>query len=229
MRIRLPKINQKAFLRLRSGPWAGLYPTYVEGLDASSLSVAQPMFGAELVPLPVNEEVYVEWVEGGERFAFPTYVIGHAKQVVPIVTLARPKPDVVQRHQQRDYVRLDATLPMAYAALPEPGEEVPDAPAAEGEPEPLQYLGSRTLDISGNGAQIVTHQVLPVGCKLVMKLDLQGEELEIGAEVVRLADQPGSTEARLGVRFTEMSERDRERIVRFIFNEQRSRRQKGLL
>lgn len=227
MRLRLPKINQKAFLRLRSGPWAGLYPTYVEGLDATSISVAQPMFGADLVPLPIDEEVVVEWVDAGERFAFPCQVIGRTMQVVPIVMLTLPQPGMVKRHQQRDFVRLDATLPVVYARLPE--LESTGSTTADEEPQALQYLGSRTLDISGNGAQIVTHQVLPIGSKLVLKLDLQGEELEIGAEVVRLADQQGSNEAWLGVRFTELSERDRERIVRFIFNEQRTRRQKGLL
>lgn len=220
--MRLPKINQKVSLRIPQGAWEGLYSTYVEGIDQGTLTVAPPMYRGVNVPLLRGEEVMVEFIEGGERLAFPTRVLGHFTQVVPILSLELPAPGSIRRHQQRDFVRLDANLPISFALLP---DEEPE----KGEETERVFHRGRTMDISGSGAQIVTKEVYPVGTKVELILHLPGAEVTIEAEVVRLAEHPTPTEAWLGVRFIKLDERDRERIVRYIFSEQRSRRQKGLL
>lgn len=220
--MRLPKINQKVSIRITTGPWAGRYSTYVEGLDQRVMTVAHPMYGGSNVPLPVGEEVLVEFMDGKDRLVFPTRVLGHDTQVVPILSLALPAPGEVRRHQQRDFVRLDANIPISYALLSdEKSDEAGETAKA--------FLRGRTMDISGSGAQIVTQEAYPVGTKLELILHLEGTDLILEAEVVRLAGQPNPREVWLGVRYTRVDERDREKIVRFIFSEQRLRRQKGLL
>lgn len=220
--MRLPKINQKVSLRVLDGAWKGLYSTYVEGMDQQTFTVAHPMFGGANVPLHVGEELEVEYIDGGERLHFPTKVLGHFTQVVPILSLAMPAPGSIRRYQQRDFVRLDANLPLQYAVRS-------NEPAAEGQEAEKRFQRGRTMDISGGGAQIVVAEVLPVGTRLELVLQLPDGELRLEAEVVRLAQPPAPREAWLGVRFVNLDERERQRIVRFIFSEQRSRRQKGLL
>lgn len=221
--MRLPKINQKVSVRILTGSWQGLYSTYVEGVDQTALTIAQPMYGGVHIPLLVGEEVTVEFIDGGERLAFSSHVLGHFTQVVPIVSLMLPAPGSVRRHQQRDFVRVDVNLPLRYrlvpAKPPESDEEKGEAPYHEG----------RTLDISGSGAQVVAHEPYSVGTRLDLLLTLPGDSLVIEAEVIRVAESSNPREAWLGVRFTRVDERDRERIVRYIFAEQRFRRQKGLL
>ena len=215
--MRLPKINQKVSLRILQGSWEGLYSTYVEGIEGGGLTVAQPMYGGATVPLLVGEEVLLEFIDGGERLVFPTRVLGRATEVVPILSLSLPAPGSIRRHQQRDFVRLDSNLPLRYAPVPEK-----DA-------DPPVFHKGRTMDISGSGAQIITHEVYPIGTKLQLVLELPGGAVPLEVEVVRMAHHPAPREFWLGVRFTGVDERDRERIVRYIFSEQRFRRQKGLL
>lgn len=221
--MRLPKINQKASLRILEGPWEGLYSTYVEGIEENALTVAHPMYGGANLPLMVGEEVLLEFIDGGERLVFPTRVLGHFTQVVPILSLSLPVPGSIRRHQQRDFVRLDSNLSLRYALMPERTSE-------EGkEEEPPVFHAGRTQDISGSGAQIVTPEAYPIGTRLQLVLEMPGGAVHIEAVVVRLAHRPTPREVWLGVRFTRVEERDRERIVRYIFSEQRFRRQKGLL
>lgn len=220
--MRLPKINQKVSLRVLQGSWEGLYSTYVEGMDQGALTVAHPMYGGETVPLMVGEEVLIEFVDGGERLLFPSRVLGHFTQVVAILSLSLPVPGLIRRHQQRDFVRLDSNLSLRYALIPERAPE-------EGEVEPPVFHVGRTLDVSGSGAQIVTHEAYPNGARLQLVLEMPGGAVPLEAVVVRIAHRPSPREVWLGVRFTRVEERDRERIVRYIFSEQRFRRQKGLL
>lgn len=218
--MRLPKINQKVSLRIPRGSWEGLYPTYVEGIGPQALTVAYPTYGGANVPLTIGEEVLLEFIDGGERLAFPTHVTGRYTQVVPILSLALPAPGTIRRHQQRDFVRLEATLPISFAVLP----ENPDEKGTE-----KLFLRGRTMDISGNGAQIASAVAYPAGTRLELILELPDGDVRIEALVVRLAQQPTPKEVWLGVRFVRVDDRDRERIIRYIFTEQRSRRQKGLL
>ncbi|MFZ5814135.1 MAG: flagellar brake protein [Bacillota bacterium] len=224
--MRLPKINQKISLRIPKGSWEGLYATYVEAIDQQTITVAEPMYGGATIPLLKGEEVMIEFVDGGERLAFSTQVLGRSQEVVPVVTLALPGPGGIHRYQQRDFVRLDTNLPLSYAVLP---AGKPEAKGEQGEEPEKVYHRGRTLDISGSGAQIVAHEAYPMGTKLELLLQLSGATLTLQAQVVRLAQQAGPREFWLGVRFVQLDERDRERIVRFIFSEQRFRRQKGLL
>lgn len=220
--MRLPKINQKIALRIPTGSWEGLYSTYVEAFDQRSLTVAEPMYGGGTIPLLVGDEVMIEFVDGGERLAFNTQVVRRLTQVVPLVALALPAPGSIHRHQQRDFVRLEANVPLSYAPVPVSSPEEKEVPVR-------QYLRGRTMDISGSGAQIVVGEPYPLGTELDLLLKLPEGEVRLQAQVVRLVQQLKGREVWLGVRYTAVGERDRERIVRFIFSEQRFRRQKGLL
>ena len=94
--------------------------------------------------------------------------------------------------------------------------------------------GVVTVNISGGGALIVTGESYPPGTRLDLVLHLPDRVIPVEAEVVRhvpVAVVPGSgdpVQTRLGVRFTQIEERDREQIIRFIFAEHRRRRRKGL-
>lgn len=220
--MQLPKINQRVDVRILVGPWAGSYSTYVSDIDQTSLSVAFPMFGETTVPLPIGEEIAVEYlIRHNDRGIFHTRVLSHAVQGVPVATLQLPSGDQIERVQLRNFVRLEASLPLHFSVLQE---------KAKGDEQSEKvFLASRTNDISGGGAQILCPEEYPVGTRLEMVLQLDEENLPIIGEVVRAHGRIGPTEIWLGVRFVLIDERTREKIVRYIFSEQRSRRQRGLL
>lgn len=215
----MPTINQKTEFRILHGPFAGPYNTYVEDVDDRSITVVRPVVAGEPVPLAVGEIVRIEYaLRGLARISFPTRVLGLEQQVLPVVRLSLPDPAEVERFQQRDFVRLDANLTLIYYVISHPGQ-----PARGG------VVRSQTRDISGNGTQILCPEAYPPGTQLDIHLDLNDRVIHVIGEVVRLVDQLSLREYWMGVRFVGLDERDRDVIIRFIFNQQRERRRRGLL
>lgn len=216
----LPKINQKVELKVLAGPFAAAYSTYIDDMEADEISVARPMVGGEPVPLAGGDSVRLEYaVAGAARVAFVTRVAALEHRGVPVVVLAMPEPARVERYQQRDFVRLEATLNLMYYVTHFP----------DGSPRPTGLIQSRTRDISGNGAQILCPEPYPLGTRLDIHLEVDGRTLHVVGEVIRAVKELGPKEYWLGVRFMGLEERDRDTIIRYIFNEQRERRRRGLL
>jgi hypothetical protein len=118
------------------------------------------------------------------------------------------EPRSVEVLQERAYVRIRAARPV------------------------LVYTGSSgaqissfTVDISGGGFLLACSDSLPVGDEVRFRLSLEGDGLPVTgtARVVRIDAQ-----GRRAVSFETISDLDRRRLVRFIFECQRSERRRGL-
>ncbi|MEW8977254.1 MAG: PilZ domain-containing protein [Symbiobacterium sp.] len=219
--MRLPVINERVTIYVPQGIWKGRYPTYLEAVDEQTLRVAHPMYRSALLPVMPGDEVVVEYLEGGERVGFEATVLERSSGDMPTLVLTRPEPGAIRRLQLRNFVRLDVSLPVDYAPS---GTR---RPASEGEGE-AELKSGRVVNLSGGGAQLLVEEEFPVGARLDLVLHLPDRVIPAEAEVVRHITEPHAP-PRLGVRFTAIEERDRERIVRYIFAEQRQRRRKGLL
>lgn len=232
--MRLPTINQRIMLRIPSGSWKGRYSAYMEAVESATIKIAHPMFGSGLVPLFPGDDVVVEYLQDGERLAFDAKVVGRDLQQVAMLILTRPETKGIYRQQLRDFVRLEVNLPLEYVLSSHAQEPNPDPDSNAGsklapsqEQKPLAE--GRTVDLSGGGAQIITQEAFRVGSKLDLVLHLPKQVVFAEAEVVRQIGHDTPDEFSLGVRFTAIEEREREHIVRYIFSEQRRRRQKGLI
>ena len=112
--------------------------------------------------------------------------------------------DMVDLQQRREHVRVHAPRPVVLE-LEEEGRE----------------LGTFAMDLSGGGILLAGPDVLEVGDRLRFRLLLDGaaSPIEGTGHVVRYG--PGGYRA---IAFTDVSEADRERLIRFIFEfERRSR------
>lgn len=81
---------------------------------------------------------------------------------------------------------------------------------------------SMTTDISGSGLGLEDNVALTVGDTVLMSLylpDNPSRPVYAGAEVVRV--EPGQTGAKAALRFIDLAESDRERVIRFGFAQQR--------
>jgi hypothetical protein len=82
-----------------------------------------------------------------------------------------------------------------------------------------------TTDISGAGIGMVDCGQLKIGERIIMAFtlpDSPSQPIYCVGEVVRVADDTTSDgQARAAVRFEEIAESDRERVIRFTFNQQR--------
>jgi c-di-GMP-binding flagellar brake protein YcgR len=108
--------------------------------------------------------------------------------------------------QRRDYVRVEAFVPVSYEPVG------PDGPT----------ITANTLDVSGGGFQIANADGLRPRDMLQFTLDLgEGEEpVQAVATAVREAGQGA-----FGMRFVEILEVDRQRLIRWVFARERLARQ----
>ncbi len=176
-------------------------------------------------------EARAEWVDG-DRVAIalfarlpvlPTTLVGAAAQLVyatprglhrvPGAVLGAQRggileltmlaaPDVDQR---RDHVRVAAPIPGT--VVPEDGHRPP--------------LHTYTIDVSGAGVLVAGAGPVAVGDAVAVTLKLPGADTPFVAHshVVRV-----DADGRAAVAFDELDDRERERLVRFVFERQRLER-----
>jgi PilZ domain len=115
-----------------------------------------------------------------------------------VVPLAPPRPA-----QRRDAARIDLVRPVAM--IPE-GFKV-------------GWLNGFTRNVSAGGVLVAGADALHAGDRLRLRFELDDEEdlIDLLARVVRADDDWGLR----GLRLEQLSERERERIVRFVFARQR--------
>jgi c-di-GMP-binding flagellar brake protein YcgR len=108
--------------------------------------------------------------------------------------------------QRRDYVRVEAFIPVTYQPAG------PDGWTAT----------AHTVDVSGGGFQLAEAEALRLGETMRFTLELgEGEKpLQAVATAVREAGERG-----FGLRFDEILEPDRQRLVRWVFARERLARQ----
>ncbi|MGE5484273.1 MAG: flagellar brake protein [Ignavibacteriales bacterium] len=203
-------------LIVSDGPYAGEYPTVVEGVsgDRKSVTVGMPISKGEVVPLPVGTRVRVHQ-SGQAVYVFDTVVTGHTKDAVPLLIVKAP--DKITRIQRRNYVRMTMSAGVPLEIME------PDGTAnAFGE--------VRLVDLSAGGVGIVSRREIAKGT--VVRLVIPFLEKRIVGEVVRvrpngLPESP--VDYSIGVRFTGMDDGEATRITRMIFQEQMNLRRRGLV
>jgi hypothetical protein len=132
-------------------------------------------------------------------------VVGDAL-AAPDAALRVNTTGTIELIQRRDYVRVEAFVPVTYQ---------PDGPDG-------WTATAHTLDVSGGGFQIAEAEGLRLGDMLRFRLDLgEGED---AVEAVSCAVREAA-ERTFGMRFVEILERDRQRLVRWVFARERLARQ----
>jgi c-di-GMP-binding flagellar brake protein YcgR len=133
-------------------------------------------------------------------------ILGAAQAAAGESALRVEASGTIELIQRRDYVRVEAFVPVTYQ---------PDGPDG-------WTATANTLDVSGGGFQIADAEGLRLGDMLRFTLDLgEGEPpLEVVAAAVREAG-----EQTFGMRFVEILESDRQRLVRWVFARERLARQ----
>jgi hypothetical protein len=133
-------------------------------------------------------------------------ILGQAEPAVGESVLRLEPTGTIELIQRRDYVRVEAFVPVTY---------LPDGP--EG-----WTATAHTLDVSGGGFQIADAEGLRLRDVRRFTLELgEGEDpLAAVAEAVREVD-----DQTYGLRFAEIAEPERQRLVRWVFARERLARQ----
>ena len=204
-------INDRVVLEIPEGPWAGQYVTRVELTAPGRLALALPRVGGVPVTVAEGAELFVvafrsDPVRGG-RFR------ARAKVLAPRERDQRAEllwvgVDQWERVQLRSFLRVPALVTVRWRL------------AGKGGGGPWQTAQSR--DVGGGGLLLWLAEPLEVGSRLELVVELPAGRIRSVGEVVRVVS-PARPETRgvgVAVRFLEIAEADRDRIIAFALRRQ---------
>lgn len=210
--------GQTLTLQILDGPDRGRYVTRLDEVRATEVLLVWPTRRRVLVRLKDGDAVLCRWHGPEGTFVVRTRVCRLQKGAVPMVAVDRVGD--VARVQRRAHVRVAVRIPVKFAVL------AASAQPAVAAAEPVEETATR--DLSGGGLLVATRRQLAPGARLDLTLDVAGQAVQVLGEVVRVTPVEGADRMWVGIRFVSIAERERDAIVRFIFNQQRLLRRKGL-
>jgi c-di-GMP-binding flagellar brake protein YcgR len=199
---------------------ADKYSTKIEEVKGDYLLVSTPMKAREYVTLDQGQRILLSVVRRSNPYFFDTIVVGAEWNEGRQLTQIR-RPAEGAGVQLRQHVRVAVVISDAQFWWELPGGRFGPT------------VGGQVLDISAGGFLALTKDGLPEGLILArFTLSRQAGHLISLTKVLknyeRVSDV-GVKSHRSHCQFVEMAEKDRERLVKFVFQRERELRQKGVL
>lgn len=206
-------VNDRVVLEVPDGPWAGEYPTRVEQIWERRLALAAPRVRGVLMVPPEGTELYVTALRvdpvGGARYRARTRAVGGIEQdqearliVVEVLEW--------ERIQMRSFIRAPAIVRVRYR------------PLGEGDRHKGRWQTAETRDVGGGGVLLWLKEPLEPSTLVEMVIELPRRPVRAVGEVVRVVEPPSEPAMGTGVavRFAQISEADRDRIIGFVLRRQ---------
>jgi len=197
------------------GEYEGEYRTRIEEVGERTLSVGAPFIKGALIPLRIGTKLKLIFWDEVSAYSFSTKIL--QRIAVPIHMFVLEMPNSIAKFQRRNFVRVPALYPASFQTVS--GEGLSDS-----------FKGTM-LDLSGGGIRFLTEEYVEDGSILYVQSELPNGDMQTQVRVIRTEKIEDSKPQRycVATEFHEISERDRDRIIRFIFEIQRMMRKKGLV
>ena len=200
-------------LVVSEGEYEGKYRTRIEEVGERILAVGAPFDHGEVVPLREGTKVKLTFWDEAAAYSFEGKIM--QRIAVPIPMFVLELPDSVAKVQRRNYVRVPALYPVSFRSVTKEG---------------LSDIQKGTmLDLSGGGMRFLTEDRVENKSLLYALLSLPKGDLGTPVRVCRAEKIEDSKHYTVSVEFHDISERERDQIVRCVFDIQRAMRKKGLV
>lgn len=204
----------------------------IEILTAAKFAVTLPTYEGRRFPLEIGKKVlvYFKKEDLGVCHFSGLVVSRQIDDELPVLFIQMVSS--IDKIQRRDYYRLplvtDVILKIPTGVVIE--KQVDKGKIIDVEVVSYKQLSVITKDISGGGMRTLVGEPLELGQKIRTIIILEKERIEVEGEVVRcrLFD-PSVKRYDCGIKFRDVEEKDRSKIIAFVFEKQRNLRKKGLV
>lgn len=200
---------------------------------SDSLYVAMPIHEGKIIPLSVGQELKATFFSKSGLLQSKVVVIGRFKKgslfLMEIQLLTELK-----KIQRREYFRFPCRIPIEYRVVSDVEKrQIELKNEYELEEENLEWKNGIMLDLSGGGIRFVSAFSEQKGIIIEVRFEITiGEEKDIMysfAKLLRTERNPNkNTLFDNRIEFWNLQQDVREKIIRFIFDEQRRNRSKQL-
>ncbi|MBL4937977.1 PilZ domain-containing protein [Clostridium sp. YIM B02515] len=189
----------------------GYYKSNIENVDDKFICISIPIKEGQYIPLRKFEQVEVIYYQGSDIYKFYTTVVDRKVDVIPIIVLAFPKE--VFKVQRRKFVRVPIVCTMEYSKL---------------ENKTQNIVKAIMVDLSGGGMRIkLSNDQLSIGNLIKAYIPVGDDNVEVKGEVVRVEKDDPNKMNIYGINFLDLDDKNREKIIRFIFQIMRDQMKKG--
>jgi len=198
-------------------------------LSEDRLEITMPMEKTKLILLPVDAEYDMYFYAKSGLFQCFARIIDRYKSNNVYILVVELTSNL-RKFQRREYYRFSCALEMGTRILEE--EEVTAVEKKQDYLVPgLPLQRSVVVDISGGGIRFVADRLYEVGslmyCKYQLVINGKVKEYNLVGKVLNnheIENRPGDYEHR--IQYINITEAEREEIIRYIFEEERKNRQK---
>ena len=191
------------------------YPSQVLDItDKGAFIISGPIYKNKLVMIHRGEKVRVSYiVENKGRYAFNGIIL--RRKYKDIYKLELQKTSNIKRYQQRKFYRFDISIPVTKEFI------IKKEPMIE---------ECKTKDISGDGLKLYSNFNHSVGDIVRCKFPVDNHIIDTNSKVLRIEKTDNfSYKYSLGIGFIGLNEKDRDKIIKFIFRKERLLREKELI
>lgn len=231
-KIDLEKIETRLAVNPDTMPKVYVSQVLDEGTD-DSMYIAMPFQEGKLIPISVGQELKLTFFAKSGLLQCKAIVMNRLKKDSLFLMEIQLTTDL-KKIQRREYFRFSCRIPLEYRILDdEEREQLELDHKYETSAEQLEWKNGIILDLSGGGIRFVSANKEKKDAVFQIRFEIQsGEEKEmmrIFAKLLRSESNPNNnTLYDNRVEYWLVEDNKREKIIRFIFEEQRRNRSKQL-
>lgn len=189
------------------------YESYDE--ESNTMEIHVPFTQGKIYTVQPGMKADIIFAKENEIYMFKADVIDR-KITEPIPMLLVKPVSLIEKIERRSFFRMDCNLPVYYYVV--------DAK----EHEERTLIECYTRDISGGGVCLVTDTPYEAGTNIRAYLKLDREISFLGTVVRSIqVREKGKIMYEVGIEYKQIENRDREKIISYVFETQRERLRKG--
>lgn len=192
-----------------------IYFSRIEDIGEGFVAIAAPYRRGFYLPPWSGRQVSARVTADSCAYLFKAKLLRYVAEPIPLWIIEPPAE--LKKVQMRSYVRLGIVLDVKLEVLADDGDN--------------QVLATLTRDISAGGLRVATAKPLGAGTKLKVTLPLpgMGTTVEATGEVIRdIPPEKAGDRHAAAIEFTDIKEKARGEIIKYIFKKQAERRKKEL-
>ncbi len=206
----------KVFLSIESATVSGTMEASVAAVSGSEVALTVPVKDGYFHPLAKDTRLEVFFYGGSGRYFFRTTVLGRILlDNKPVIVCSMPLS--LTRTERREFYRVDTLFHVKILITELTAERVT-----------TDTYNALCVDISGGGMQLDAEHSKAIPLKLNEICDIDFcEALEgMGRAKGMAVRRPAAGKTGWGIKFTKISDSDRDKIIRYVFKKQLAAKKK---
>ncbi|AEB75829.1 flagellar brake protein [Clostridium botulinum] len=212
------KINNKVEIIDYEGT---VYNSDIQDIKEDCVAISIPIKDSDYLPLRKKDTVDVLYHDGNCIYSFSSMVVDRTNSNVPLIWVNSPKK--FKKIQRRKFVRVSVLYKGKFAVVDRMFK------ATKESIKNIKFMECNIVDLSGGGMRIRTRDNIEIEKESIITiiLPMGNKSMLLKGEVKRIGEDEANCKE-YGIGFIDMSMRQQDEIIKYVFTIMREQMRKGL-